>query len=500
MFEYNQLCLIKKNATKLKIDITTETQRFQNHLGIIDNNQIIFSGIFGIGKTYFLKDFFKNNSDSYELFMLSPIHYSISQNDDIIDYIKYDLAFQLLSKGIDFEKTDFSTFLTSQYYLKDNFLDTLTLLAKSSNKIGKAIGDIFENFRKLVNNVNQHNSDFQIDEKEELIDFLKKIKNTNSSIFEENRITELVSVLIQRLKENSKEIVLVLDDVDRIDPEHIFRILNVFACHFDLGNFNENKFGFDKVILVCDIENIRNIFHSKYGSNVDFSGYIDKFYSREIFYFDNKEIVKSSIQSILKSIKTPEKYNHLINLKDERLITTDILQEILEDLINNDVLNLRTLLKLNDKEYDLNIFSFKIKPNNAPASNWQYPMIIIFDFLISLYGSKSSLKNAIYSLSLKNNSKTIDFREKSVYGILIALIDYRHHNSSRGDYTYINESLNIKIEYTIDKYGHRIREIFGDITKVSYLNETDKERADFPFSKILDIAFDTYINLEKTKN
>jgi hypothetical protein len=82
---------------------------------------MIFSGIFGIGKTYFLKEFFKENSDNYELFLLSPINYSISNNDDIIDYIKYDIAFELLGKNVDYEKTDFSKLLTSQFYLKDNF-------------------------------------------------------------------------------------------------------------------------------------------------------------------------------------------------------------------------------------------------------------------------------------------------------------------------------------------------------------------------------------------
>ena len=59
--------------------------------------------------------------------------------------------------------------------------------------------------------------------------------------------------------------------------------------------FTENKFGFHKIVLVCDIENIRNLFYSKYGANVDFSGYIDKFYSREIYYFDNKEAIHTTL-------------------------------------------------------------------------------------------------------------------------------------------------------------------------------------------------------------
>ena len=63
----------------MKIEITSEINRFQSHFDLPDNNKIIFSGIFGIGKTYFLKEFFKANSEKYELFLLSPVNYSISQ-------------------------------------------------------------------------------------------------------------------------------------------------------------------------------------------------------------------------------------------------------------------------------------------------------------------------------------------------------------------------------------------------------------------------------------
>ena len=73
-----------------------------------------------------------------------------------------------------------------------------------------------------------------------------------------------------------KRKVLIIDDLDRMDPDHIFRIMNVFAAQFDHERFGYNKFAFDKVIIVCDLDNLRNLFAHKYGSNVDFSGYIDK--------------------------------------------------------------------------------------------------------------------------------------------------------------------------------------------------------------------------------
>lgn len=484
----------------MKIDITSEIQRFDNHLNLDENNQMIFSGIFGIGKTYFLKEFFKNKLENYELFLLSPINYSISNNDDIIDYIKYDIAFELLGKNVDYEKTDFSKLLTSQFYLQDNFLDTMSLLAKSGGKIGKAFSDIYENLKKIINNIKDHNSESQIDEKKELIDFLKELTTRDNSIYEENRITELISGLIEKLKDNDKEIVLVIDDLDRLDPEHIFRILNVFACHFDIGNFTENKFGFHKIILVCDIENIRNLFYSKYGANVDFSGYIDKFYSREIYYFNNKEIVSKSVDQILSSIKIQGEYEHIINLKNRNRNTTLNFQEILEDLINNDLLNLRTLLKLFDKDYSLRFFDFKIEESYGRISNWHFQITLVFDFLISFYGSITSLRIALEKLAERNPTKQINDEQLELYGDLIAFIDYKNHKTKEANYEYKNNDLNISIKYTVVKYGNRRRETSADINECNYLNKIGTKRIDFPFAPMLKIAFEEYLNLTIVKN
>ena len=151
----------------MKIDITSEIERFKEHLTQTDNNKIIFSGIFGIGKTYFLKEFFLNNSEKYELFLLSPVNYSISNNDDIINYINYDIAFNLISKSVYYEKNDLPKLLTAQFYLKDNLLDTMSLLAKNCGSIGKTLSDLYENGKELIENINQHNAKSQIDEEQD---------------------------------------------------------------------------------------------------------------------------------------------------------------------------------------------------------------------------------------------------------------------------------------------------------------------------------------------
>lgn len=484
----------------MKLNIEKETNRFSEHLNLTSNNQIIFSGIFGIGKTYFLKEYFNGFKENYESFILSPINYSISQNDDIIDYLKYDIAFQLLEKGIDFEKTDYSTLLTSQFYLKENFLDTMFLLAKNGGKIGKSFSEIFENFKELVNHIKKHNSETQIDEQKELIDFLTEITNRNNSIFEENRITELINKLIESLKIDSKKVVLIIDDIDRLDPEHIFRILNVFACHFDFDNFSNNKFGFDKVILACDIDNIRNLFHTKYGQNVDFSGYIDKFYSREIYYFDNKTIISNSIDDILKSIKTDKQTEGILKLHDSQIFTTILLKEILADLVLNNLLNLRILLKLVNKEYNLKLFHFKLDSNYGREINWHYMIFPIFDFLLTLYGSENSLFVALSKLSSKVPSKFSNDSELRRYGQVITIIDYKNHKSKEGEYNYNNIDLDFNISYEISHFGYSRDEKFCNITELNGVDVSVSANVDFPVYPLLKIALENYFTLPKINN
>ena len=82
---------------EFSIPIKTETDRFKSHLDLPDNSRVFFSGIFGIGKTYFLNNFFSEQED-YESIFLRPVHYSIANNEDIIKYIKYDICFELLTK------------------------------------------------------------------------------------------------------------------------------------------------------------------------------------------------------------------------------------------------------------------------------------------------------------------------------------------------------------------------------------------------------------------
>lgn len=87
-----------------------------------------------------------------------------------------------------------------------------------------------------------------------------------------------------------------------MDPEHIFRILNVFSAHLcdNLDEeFSRNKFGFDKVLLLCDYGNIENIYHHLYGADADFKGYMSKFVAKGVFPYSLRSKVKEYMVSLL---------------------------------------------------------------------------------------------------------------------------------------------------------------------------------------------------------
>ena len=85
----------------IKIITDTVKNDFEAFLNIEENSRIFFSGKFGIGKTYFLNEFFDSKSNKYEVFHLYPVNYQISSNEDILDLIKYDILVELLKKNKD---------------------------------------------------------------------------------------------------------------------------------------------------------------------------------------------------------------------------------------------------------------------------------------------------------------------------------------------------------------------------------------------------------------
>ena len=158
------------------LSIDKEIFRFKKHLEELDNNRIIFSGIFGIGKTFFIQKFFESE-ENYIPIKLTPVNYSVNQNEDIFELIKYDIAFQLLSKNIDFEKENYNRLFTGQFFMLDNFKQIISNLIENLSKIDKRVNAIVEPAFKLGKQMEKYHKESIVDEKSQLIDFLNYFKN-----------------------------------------------------------------------------------------------------------------------------------------------------------------------------------------------------------------------------------------------------------------------------------------------------------------------------------
>lgn len=97
------------------IPFGTIIDEFNTHLK--NNPKILFSAPYGLGKTTFLKEFFKENEE-YVPIHLFPVNYSISSNEDILSLLKYDILVSLLmNEGVLVELENFKPKLTTIFQL-----------------------------------------------------------------------------------------------------------------------------------------------------------------------------------------------------------------------------------------------------------------------------------------------------------------------------------------------------------------------------------------------
>jgi hypothetical protein len=426
--EKNKNMMQLQTPEEFKLDISKPTKDFKEHL-TPDNNRILFSGPFGSGKTYFLNEYFKDQKQN--VIHLYPVNYSISSNQDIFELIKHDILFELMHKDLEYVKHSFSKLLTTQMFLQSNAYNIVKQIASNFTAVGKSIAGIADELLKLVKENDSFHRKRKIDQQAEIIQYLESFTKRTGFEQEEDVYTQTIRELIDQLEEKypEQETVLIIDDLDRIDPEHIFRILNIFSAHFDLKTGMPNKFGFDKIILVCDINNIRNIFHAKYGSDVDFSGYIDKFYSKEVFHFDNKAVLKSNLFDILKSIKLNNTGVYLLPLNNPDYYGFKMSFFILKKMVDVSAVNLRSISSIIGKPISLDVYEipFKDTGDGLRYSNGDFMLIIALDFLKKITGDSKSLKTAIrkcteIEVAIQSNHLTSEGRE--LLSPLVAVLAY----------------------------------------------------------------------------
>ncbi|QIP15713.1 hypothetical protein G8759_25300 [Spirosoma aureum] len=452
---------------------------FDIHFSNPSNKRILFSGKFGSGKTYFLKEYFEAKKDQLNTFWLSPVKYSVGLNEDIFEYIKFDLALKLIGMP-EFApslKSRFGEDLYMYQFLSNQpqaAIDTLLLLIETMAKgtidgesieakglsivagaksVAIGLMDYYQKYKNFKNSIDKASETHSDLFKRYLEDSVLK----KGSIFENDLITQTIKSAIEICKQQGKkENVLIIDDFDRLDPEHVFRILNILSVHNDMFD-EDNKFGFDKIIIVCDYDNIAKIYAYKYGSETSFSGYISKFFSTEVFHFNNKLAIQQFCRLDLGGV---------IPDKDSQ----DVLGMLLAYFVEKNILTMREIIKV---KIPTNLTSYQYGPynilENFPTvykdsrphfrdnkyfigegvktffvTSEDYPFIHAIRVLCLIFGDYDLLKNRIEKI---DHSKDTGYDKEYVPKLIKTLMLLLHHASNQSELS--------RLCFTIESDNHR---------------------------------------------
>lgn len=322
---------------KFEIPVNQEIRQFGRHLKA--NERTILSARFGDGKSYFLDKIRsdKGLAKKYKFLTIYPINYQVSDNKDVFELLKRDVLLQLIlnemiDDSVKLEEIDILSWFI--YHNRGSVLtDLLTSLPQlglddsSSEKVAIAMNTIsvFSSIKTQFGAIWGKYKAFkeQLKSNDDLIEEYMS-KQDKTLLYEKDSITTIIQDSIKTYQSNTKKkVALIVEDLDRIDPAHLFRILNILSAHMDYGyryhgvpdkSLAGNKFGLDNIIIVADYKNLKNIFHHFYGNHTDFGGYISKFLSSVPFEYSLEKL----------------KYQHIINkISSVTGIETSILYPII---------------------------------------------------------------------------------------------------------------------------------------------------------------------------
>ena len=262
-------------------------------------SRIIFSARFGDGKSYFLNEFIKSNDEKkndYYFITLHPVNYVVEENRDVIEYIKRDILFQLIKDNriYDFKEGDDKIFdavcnVESLFKLADFAASIIPV---------KGLKEGYKALKGLVSTIDEKRKEQDV--LHVVDDYLNGFYGKSGSISECDAFTYLIQKSLEQMMAKS---VLIIEDLDRIDPAHLFRIMNVLSSQVDNPYYSEvsngNKFGFDKIILVMDYEIARHLFHHFYGKEANYEGYMNKFLNTLPYKFSISEEAQKQVENKL---------------------------------------------------------------------------------------------------------------------------------------------------------------------------------------------------------
>lgn len=270
---------------------------FEKHLK--SHPRTILSARFGDGKSFFLAAAEKELKHRYAFLKVYPVNYQVADNQDIFEYVKRDILFQLYGSGMIPETYEIPDGIASYFFLRNNWeqfaeeILTELSLFDASNTIKATLGAV-----KFIKAMKQKYEKFKKNGGAEGVMLDRFIASFDKKgIYEADPITTILCDIIKAWKKEHprRKVCLVFEDMDRIDPNHIFRILNLISAQMDCryrssetpkSNYQDgNKFGVDNIVLSLDYDNLKHIFHHFYGAKACFEGYIQKYADKGIFHY-----------------------------------------------------------------------------------------------------------------------------------------------------------------------------------------------------------------------
>ncbi len=302
------------------INLKEKIKDFSQYLATTD--RIILSAKFGDGKTYLLNQLREDERlcDEYKFFTIYPVNYSVAKNEDVFEYIKRDIIIQLKKENL-LDKVDFDAVFDSLFDFNDIQILASFLLSFVPG------GELYDKiFKKICEKRKEYNEKKRTADK-----YLTSFSQIEGCVYENDGYTTLIKNAIGWIKEDhsmsgfewkKKKAVLIIEDLDRLDPKHLFRILNVLSAHIDDTSTPDvitNKFGFNNIVLVMDYETTKHIFHHFYGSDACYEGYMSKFLSREPFRYSIQPFIVVEIERKIFRILGVTNIFHIFSKFRERL-------------------------------------------------------------------------------------------------------------------------------------------------------------------------------------
>ena len=364
---------------------------FSQYLATAD--RFILSAKFGDGKTYLLNQLRNNQelSDEYHFFTIYPVNYSVARNEDIFEYIKRDIIVQLKEERL-LDNVDLNAVFDSLF----NFEDVKALVSFLLSFVpgGTFYDKVFQKFcdKKQEYEEKKHTAD----------KYLESFSQIKGSIYEKDGYTLLIRNAIDWMKEDhpmngiewkKKKSVLIIEDLNRLDPKHLFRILNVLSAHIDDTTNPDtvtNKFGFNNIVLVMDHETTEHIFHHFYGNEACYEGYMSKFLSRRPIRYSIQFFIRLQIEQKL----------------SEQLGITNIFYQIFpkfrEKLSQLSIRDLKKLTLFDTQD--------RIKRDVYEYGDMKFSTSLpLFHLIIYMVESGMSVAEIIEDLKLRTNSKMNEY-------------------------------------------------------------------------------------------